>query len=95
MKLRISLSFATCYGCVYLLLTNLKEINMANDWIIDVLADLKTFATENGLTALAGQLEDTALVASTEISSQKGVPQELVNWEIGSTRRLSRTATAR
>ena len=43
---------------------------MKNDWILDVLADLKTFAHANGLIALAEQLEDTALVAAAEISSQ-------------------------
>lgn len=43
---------------------------MKNDWILDVLADLKTFAHSNGLKALAEQLEDTALVAAVEIASE-------------------------
>ena len=47
---------------------------MTNDWIIDVLSDLKSFATENGLVALAGQLDDAVLVAATEISSAEGMP---------------------
>jgi len=68
---------------------------MTNDWIIDVLADLKTFATKNGLTALAGQLEDTSLIASAEIASQQGAAQELANWEVGTTGRIHRTVTAR
>lgn len=40
---------------------------MKNDWILDVLADLRTFAQANGLDALADQLDDTRLVAATEI----------------------------
>lgn len=42
---------------------------MKNDWILDVLADLKAFAQANGLTALVEQLEDTSLVAAAEIAS--------------------------
>lgn len=42
---------------------------MRNDWILDVLADLKTFALSNGLPALAEQLDDTALIAMAEIAS--------------------------
>ncbi|MDU8928775.1 hypothetical protein RXV86_15390 [Alisedimentitalea sp. MJ-SS2] len=42
---------------------------MKNDWILDVLADLKAFAKANGLKALAEQLEDTSLVAAAEIAS--------------------------
>lgn len=44
---------------------------MKNDWILDVLADLKTFAQTNGLSALADQLEDTAFVAAAEIASSE------------------------
>lgn len=42
---------------------------MQNDWILDVLADLKTFADTNGLGALSQQLDDTATIAAAEISS--------------------------
>lgn len=42
---------------------------MKNDWIIDVLADLNSFAKSNGLPELATQLEQTALVASVELAS--------------------------
>jgi hypothetical protein len=45
---------------------------MANDWILDVLADLKTYARKNGLSALAEQLEETTLLAATEIASAEG-----------------------
>ena len=40
-----------------------------NDWILDVLADLKTFAMSNDLPRLAEQLDDTALVAMAEITA--------------------------
>jgi hypothetical protein len=41
-----------------------------NDWILDVLADLRTFARANALNALAEQLDDTTLVAAAELSSR-------------------------
>lgn len=44
---------------------------MQNDWILDVLTDLRAFASANGLGALAEQLDDTTLVAATEIASMK------------------------
>jgi hypothetical protein len=40
-----------------------------NDWILDVLADLKNFAAANGMVALAEQLDDTKIVAAAELSS--------------------------
>ncbi len=42
---------------------------MGNDWIIHVLADLQTFAKGNDLPLLAVQLEQTALVATAEITT--------------------------
>jgi hypothetical protein len=45
---------------------------MRNDWIIDVLADLKFFAHANGLPALAEQLDDATLVAASEIALADG-----------------------
>ena len=45
---------------------------MAHDWILDVLADLKTYANKNGLSALAGELDDATLIAATEIASVEG-----------------------
>ena len=38
------------------------------DWIIDVLSDLRRFAHENALPILAAQLEHTAMVAEAEIA---------------------------
>ena len=40
---------------------------MKNSWILDVLADLKDFASANGMTTLAEQLETTRHVARQEV----------------------------
>ena len=40
---------------------------MGNEWIIDVLSDLRSFAQQNDLPLLAAQLETTSLVAAAEI----------------------------
>lgn len=45
---------------------------MKSDWILDVLADLKNFATANGLPLLADQLEIASIVAITEIAEVVG-----------------------
>ncbi len=45
---------------------------MANDWILDVLADLKAFANKNGLSKTADQLDDATLIAAAEIASANG-----------------------
>ena len=42
---------------------------MGNKWIIDVLADLQSFAQANGLPLLVDQLEQTANVATAEIAT--------------------------
>jgi hypothetical protein len=42
---------------------------MRSDWILDVLSDLKTFASANDLPVLAEQLDDTAIVALAEIAA--------------------------
>jgi len=43
---------------------------MQYEWILDVLADLKAFARQNGLNLLAEQLDDTQLIAATELTSK-------------------------
>ncbi|MGB0900457.1 hypothetical protein [Halocynthiibacter sp.] len=43
---------------------------MKNDWILDVLTDLKSFALQNGLNALSEQLDDTTLIAASELANQ-------------------------
>lgn len=42
---------------------------MSDDWIIDVLADLKSYAEMNGMPAVAASLEDATLVALAEMGS--------------------------
>ncbi|WP_300517273.1 hypothetical protein [Aliiroseovarius sp.] len=45
---------------------------MSNDWIIDVLTDLRAFAERNGLEASADVLDDARLVILAELASQAG-----------------------
>ena len=45
---------------------------MAHDWILDVLADLKAYASKNGLPALVNELDEATLIAATEIASAEG-----------------------
>jgi len=52
---------------------------MRSDWILDVLADLRTFALSIDLTALAEQLDDTAIVALAEIASLEERTQARTN----------------
>ncbi len=44
---------------------------MRSDWMLDVLADLRTFAMSVDLPVLAEQLDDTALVAMAEIAARE------------------------
>lgn len=48
---------------------------MDHRWIIDVLADIRTFAQGNGLPHLASELEETMLVAAVEIAQGTAAPQ--------------------
>ena len=43
---------------------------MQIDWILDVLADLRTFAERNGMPRLAEELDDTCRRAAIELASQ-------------------------
>lgn len=63
---------------------------MPNDWILDVLADLKSFAVANDLRALAEQLDDTTLVAASEIASKAEEARARPNGEHGQTGSVSR-----
>ena len=45
---------------------------MPHDWIIEVLDDLRAYAKENRLDALAREIEGAQLVAQTEIASRPG-----------------------
>ncbi len=43
---------------------------MHNDWIFDVLTDLRLFAQQNDLSALAAQVEMTLRVAQAELAAR-------------------------
>lgn len=50
---------------------------MSNEWIIDVLTDLKAFADQNGLEASADVLDDARLVVLAELASVAGGKAEI------------------
>ncbi|MDE3079560.1 MAG: hypothetical protein KGI94_05990 [Paracoccaceae bacterium] len=45
---------------------------MGHDWILDVLADLRSYAAQNGLHALSLQAEETLRIARRELAEQRG-----------------------
>ena len=47
---------------------------MQQNWIIDVLTDLRAFAAANEMPGLAEQLDDARMVALAEISTKEGQP---------------------
>ncbi|MCY4336301.1 MAG: hypothetical protein OXC60_16725 [Litoreibacter sp.] len=47
---------------------------MTNDWIIDVLTDLRKFSASNSLDLLADRLDDTIQVAAREIDIAQSLP---------------------
>ena len=49
---------------------------MANDWILDVLADLRAFARENRLPRLSEGLEKASRIAAAELASRQGTAPE-------------------
>ena len=61
---------------------------MGHEWIIDVIADLKSFAKTHDLPLLADQLEQTSLVASAEIGSMAAKPSIMMRGERAETRSI-------
>ena len=49
---------------------------MRHDWVFDVLSDLLTYATQNGLPRLAEKVSETIDVARREIGAAEGGPDE-------------------
>lgn len=49
---------------------------MQQDWVLDVLADLRAFARSNSLSTLAEQLDDTIMVAAADIERYKAMSAE-------------------
>ncbi|MBV0913002.1 hypothetical protein [Anianabacter salinae] len=62
---------------------------MSNDWIIDVLADLRSYARQNGLPSLALHLDDAALVAAAEIATSERKAPHLAIVNAGQTGTVS------
>ena len=48
---------------------------MANDWILDVLADLRDFASKNGLGLSEQHLNRTLVAVANDLASVQGVAQ--------------------
>ena len=48
---------------------------MVHDWILDVLTDLRDFASKNDLGVTESQIETALLVASEELASRQGIAQ--------------------
>jgi len=46
---------------------------MANDWMLDVLADLKSFAESNGLAATERQLDQAMITVADELATMREV----------------------
>lgn len=49
---------------------------MQHEWILDVIADIKAFARQNDLPALASHMDTAWLLASAEIASLAGDPKD-------------------
>ena len=47
------------------------KIVMQNHWILDVLADMRSFAAANGLPVLAEHLAQTTVIATAEIADTR------------------------
>ena len=56
---------------------------MTNDWILDVLADLQTFAKKNGLTAFERQLAVAANVAAQDLASNQIIAPTVAQGDLG------------
>ena len=67
---------------------------MTNEWMLDVLADLKTFSKENGLAVTGKQIDLVMAVAAAEIASMQGIAPAKARRGIGNADRfLGKVAT--
>lgn len=55
---------------------------MVNDWILDVLADLRNFAGTNGFSALERQLELARSVAQSELVAVEPIAPGLAQRDV-------------
>ena len=67
---------------------------MKNEWILDVLSDLRSYAVSNQLDVLAEQLDDARLVAAAELANLEGdkPPAALTNERVAGANRFLRAA---
>jgi predicted transcriptional regulator len=56
---------------------------MTNEWMLDVLTDLRAFSVENGLDVTGKQLDHVMAVAAAEIASMQGIAQNQAQQGIG------------
>lgn len=63
---------------------------MTDDWMLDVLSDLRAFAGKNGLDATERQLDQTLVVVAEELASVRGLVRGAV--QQGYARELYRPA---
>ena len=56
---------------------------MQHEWVFDVLADLKSYATANGLIALAAKAEEAMQIAAAEIAAQKAEGKDAAGGVVG------------
>ena len=68
---------------------------MTNDWIIDVIADLRIYASHHGLSALAQQLDEATAVAAVELASKDNGLVNAGKCTNEEPRRVSGTGTSR
>ena len=61
---------------------------MGQMWIIDVLADLESFASKNGLPLVADRMREAAVVATAEITSESEGPAGRVRFDAEHTESL-------
>ena len=49
--------------------------NMVHDWILDVLTDLRNFASKNGLGMTEEQIDQALVIVSKELNARQGMAQ--------------------
>ena len=67
---------------------------MKDDWILDVLADLRAFARGNGMDVLADGLDDLSMLARRELTLKMHIAAEEVRRDGGFSGTLSRAHAA-
>ncbi|NRA99715.1 MAG: hypothetical protein HRU32_07840 [Rhodobacteraceae bacterium] len=68
---------------------------MSNDWILDVLTDLQTFAQNNGMPRLSAELRNVARVAEIELIAPGQTAPHLLEQDRESAGRVYKSDGAR